>query len=200
MDIKVNGLSYEVLAQALEQAKQGRLHILNKMKETISVPNADYKPHTPRIETVVVDNEFIGPIIGPGGKHIQQLQKDTGTVISITEDPTGKGIVEIMATNGEGMAAALKAIKGIITKPEVGQVYDGVVRSIQPFGAFVEFLPGKDGLLHISEISWARLPSMDGVLQLGEELQVKLVEIDQKTGKFRLSRKVLLPKEPQPAQ
>ena len=197
MDIKVNGLSYDVLAQALEQARQGRLHILGKMKETLAQPNEDYKPHTPRIETVVVDNEFIGAIIGPGGKHIQQLQKDTGTTISITEDPSGKGVVEIMATNGEGMAAAMKAIKGITTKAVVGEVYDGIVRSIQPFGAFVEILPGKDGLLHISEISHSRLNSMDGVLQIGEQIQVKLVEIDQKTGKFRLSRKVLIPREGQ---
>ncbi|MBI3234122.1 MAG: polyribonucleotide nucleotidyltransferase, partial [Bacteroidetes bacterium] len=195
MDIKVNGLSYDVLAEALNQAKQGRLHILGKMNETISKPNDDFKPHTPRIETIYVDTEYIGAIIGPGGKVIQQLQKDTGTTVSITEEGN-KGIVEVMAVDGEGMAKVRNFIKGLTTKPEVGEVYEGKVKTIQPFGAFVEFMPGKDGLLHISEISWSRIETMDGVLNVGDSIQVKLVEIDQKTGKYRLSRKVLLPREP----
>lgn len=195
MDIKVNGLSYDVLAEALNQAKAGRLHILGKMNEVIAKPNTDYKPHTPRIETVYVDTEFIGAIIGPGGKVIQQLQKDTGTTISITEEGN-KGIVEIMSVDGDGMKKVKDFIHGITAKPVVGEVYEGKVKTIQPFGAFVEFLPGKDGLLHISEISWKRIESMDGVLQVGETLQVKLIEVDPKTGKYRLSRKVLLPKEP----
>lgn len=193
MDIKVNGLRYEVLAEALEQARKGRLHILGIMNQTLAKPNEDYKPHTPRIETILVDTEFIGAIIGPGGKNIQQLQKDTQTTVSITEEGN-KGIVEIMANNGEGMAKARKHILGITTKPEVGAVYEGKVKTIMPFGAFVEFMPGKDGLLHISEISWDRLNSMDGIMQVGEDVTVKLVEVDPKTGKFRLSRKVLLPR------
>ena len=199
MDIKVNGLSYEVLGEALNQAKQGRLHILSKMNETIQKPNNDYKPHTPRIETIYVDTEYIGAIIGPGGKVIQQLQKDTGTTVSITEEGN-KGIVEVMAIDGVGMAKVRDFIKGLTTKPEVGEVYEGKVKTIQPFGAFVEFLPGKDGLLHISEISWKRIESMDGVLNVGETIQVKLVEVDQKTGKYRLSHKVLLPREPKPQE
>jgi polyribonucleotide nucleotidyltransferase len=179
----------------LNQAKAGRLHILEQMNKTISKPNDDYKPHTPRIETIYIDSEFIGAVIGPGGKVIQQLQKDTNTTVSITEE--GKqGIVEVMAIDGEGMAAVRNFLKGITAKAVVGEVYEGKVKTIQPFGAFVEFLPGKDGLLHISEISWSRLESMDGVLEVGQQVQVKLVEVDQKTGKFRLSRKVLLPREP----
>ena len=194
MDLKVNGLKWDVLAKALEQSKEGRLHILGKMNETIAKPNSEYKPHAPRIETLVIDTEFIGAIIGPGGKVIQQLQKDSGTTISITEEG-GKGYVEIMATNGEGMDMVKNFVNGVAAKPVVGEEYVGKVRNIQPFGAFVEFLPGKDGLLHISEISWKRLETVEGVLAIGDEVRVKLIEVDPKTGKYRLSRKVLLPKE-----
>ncbi len=193
MDIKIDGLRWEIVEEALVQAKEGRLHILNEMRKTISEPATDYKPHTPRIERIVVENEFIGAIIGPGGKMIQGIQKETGTTISITEVDE-KGIVEIASNDGEAMAAAKKIIEGIIAVPEVGEVYEGKVKTITDFGAFVEFLPGKDGLLHISEISWKKLPSMDGVFEDGEELKVKLIEVDRRTGKFRLSRKVLLPR------
>ncbi len=193
MDIKINGLKWEMVEEALNQAKAGRLHIMNEMNKTISAPNADLKPHAPRIETIYIDKEFIGAVIGPGGKIIQGIQKETGTVISITEEGE-KGIVEIASNNGEAMAKALKMIKGIVAVPELNATYNGVVKSIVDFGAFVEILPGKDGLLHISEISYKRLPSMEGVLQVGEEIQVKLIEVDKKTGKLKLSRKALLPK------
>jgi polyribonucleotide nucleotidyltransferase len=193
MDIKIDGLRWEIVEEALNQAKEGRLHILNEMRKTISEPAADYKPHTPRIERIEVDNEFIGAIIGPGGKMIQGIQKETGTTISITEVDE-KGIVEIASNDGDSMAAAKKIIEGIIAVPEVGEVYEGKVKTITDFGAFIEFLPGKDGLLHISEINWKKLPSMEGVFEDGEEVKVKLIEIDKRTGKYRLSRKVLLPK------
>jgi polyribonucleotide nucleotidyltransferase len=177
----------------LNQAKAGRLHIMNEMNKTIATPAADLKPHSPRIETIYIDKEFIGAVIGPGGKVIQGIQKETGTVISITEEGE-KGIVEIASNNGEAMARALQIVRGIVAVPEINQVYTGKVKSIVDFGAFVEILPGKDGLLHISEISYNRLPSMEGVLQIGEELEVKLIEVDKKTGKLKLSRKALLPK------
>lgn len=193
MDIKIDGLRWEIVEEALNQAKEGRLHILNEMRKTISEPATDYKPHTPRIERIEVENEFIGAIIGPGGKMIQGIQKETGTTISITEVDE-KGIVEIASNNGDSMAAAKKIIEGIIAVPEVGEVYEGKVKTITDFGAFVEFLPGKDGLLHISEISWKKLPSMEGVFEDGEEVKVKLIEIDKRSGKYRLSRKVLLPR------
>ncbi|WP_337040661.1 polyribonucleotide nucleotidyltransferase [Emticicia sp. 17c] len=193
MDIKIGGLSFEILEQALQQAKQGRIHILQKMKATLAQPRPDLKPHTPRAFTIVIEKEFIGAVIGPGGKVVQEIQRESGATITI-EEKEGKGYVSIFSSNGESMEKAKKRVYGIVAQPEVGQVYDAKVKSIQPFGAFVEFLPGKEGLLHISEISWERLPSMDGVLEIGEELQVKLLEIDPKTGKFRLSRKVLLPK------
>lgn len=195
MDIKINGLRWEMLEEALEQARKGRAHILNEMNKTISQPNADYKPHTPRIERIVIDKDQIGAVIGPGGKVIQGIQKDTGTTISITE-VENSGIVEIMSNDGESMAAAIKIIKGIVAVPEVGEVYEGKVKTIVEFGAFVEILPGKDGLLHISEIDWKRISKMDGIFKEGDTVQVKLVEIDKKTGKLRLSRKVLLPKPP----
>lgn len=198
MDIKINGLSYEVLAEALHQAKKGRLHILSEMNKTISKPNEDYKGHAPRIEKLIIDKDFIGAVIGPGGKVIQQIQKDTGTTISITEEGD-KGIVEIASSDGESLRKAIAIVKGITAVPVVGEVYEGKVKNITDFGAFVEFLPGKEGLLHISEISWKRLANMEGVLQPGEELKVKLIEVDKKTNKFRLSRKVLLPK-PEPTQ
>lgn len=193
MDIKIGGLSFEVLEQALMQAKQGRIHILGKMKESISVSRPELKPHTPRAFTIVIDKEFIGAVIGPGGKIVQEIQRESGATITI-EEKEGKGYVSIFSSNGESMDKAKKRVYGIVATPEVGEVYDAKVKSIQPFGAFVEFMPGKEGLLHISEISWERLPSMDGVLEIGEELQVKLLEVDPKTGKFRLSRKALLPR------
>ena len=193
MDIKIGGLSFEVLEQALMQAKQGRIHILGKMKESISESRPELKPHTPRAFTIVIDKEFIGAVIGPGGKIVQEIQRESGATITI-EEKDGKGYVSIFSSNGESMDKAKKRVYGIVATPEVGEVYDAKVKSIQPFGAFVEFMPGKEGLLHISEISWERLPSMDGVLEIGEELQVKLLEIDPKTGKFRLSRKALLPR------
>jgi polyribonucleotide nucleotidyltransferase len=197
MDIKINGLKWEMVEEALKQAKAGRLHIMNEMNKTISKPNADYKPHAPRIETIIIDKDFIGAVIGPGGKVIQGIQKDTGATISITE-VGNNGIVEVAATNGESMRKAVSIIKGITAVPVVGEEYVGKVKTIVDFGAFVEFLPGKDGLLHISEISWNRLPSMEGVLQVGEEIKVKLVEIDKRTGKVKLSRKALLPRPPRP--
>lgn len=195
MDIKVEGLSYEVLSEALNQAREGRLHILNEMKKTIAEPKADLKPHAPRSVIMEVEKEFIGAIIGPGGKIIQDIQNTTGATVVI-EEVNNKGVVSIFSANQESMDAALKRIKAIVAVPEVGQVYDGKVKSIMPFGAFVEFMPGKDGLLHISEIKWERLESMEGVMEVGEEVKVKLVDVDKKTGKFRLSRKVLLPKPP----
>lgn len=193
MDLKVDGLTYEILREALLQAKEGRLHILNEMKKTISAPRPDLKPQTPRAETVVIEKEMIGAVIGPGGKVVQDIQNTTGATVVI-EEVNGKGIINVFANNKDVMDAALRRIRAIVAMPEVGQVYDGKVKSIMPFGAFVEFMPGKDGLLHISEIKWERLENMEGVLEVGEEVKVKLVEIDKKTGKFRLSRKVLIPK------
>ncbi len=193
MDIKVEGLSYEVLAQALEQAKKGRLHILDAMLETIAEPNPELKPHAPRIERLEIDKEFIGAIIGPGGKVIQEIQATTGTTITI-EEVENKGIVDVFATNKDSIDAAMARIKGIIAVPEVDTVYDGVVKSIQPYGAFVEIMPGKDGLLHISEIEWRRLEKVEEVLKEGDQIQVKLIGIEPGSGKLKLSRRVLLPK------
>jgi polyribonucleotide nucleotidyltransferase len=193
MDIKIDGLSFQVVREALAQAKRGREHILNEMNKTISVAKAELKPYAPRMVSMWIDKEFIGAIIGPGGKIIQEMQKSTGATINI-EEIDGKGKVSVSATNGEALDAALARIKGIVSVPEVGEIYDGVVKAVQTYGAFVEFMPGKDGLLHISEIKWERLDKMDGVLEVGEKLKVKLVDVDPKTGKFRLSRKVLLPK------
>jgi len=195
MDLKVDGLTYEVLSEALHQAKEGRLHILNEMKKTLSSPKADLKPHAPRAVTITIDKDLIGAVIGPGGKVVQDIQKTTGATIVI-EEVANKGLVNIFATDQTIMDAAVKRVKAIVAVPEVGEVYSGVVKSIMPFGAFVEFMPGKDGLLHISEIKWERLETMEGVLEVGEEVKVKLIEVDKKTGKFRLSRKVLLPKSP----
>lgn len=193
MDIKVHGLSYDVLSQALAQANAGRMHILNEMSKTIAEPNADYKPHTPRSFNIVIDKEFIGAVIGPGGKVIQQIQKDTGATI-IIEEKNEKGHVNIFASNQDAMNSAISKIRGIVAQPEIGEEYIGKVKSIQPYGAFVEFMPGKDGLLHISEIKHERLETMDGVLEIGEEVKVKLIDVDKKTGKFKLSRKAILPK------
>ncbi|WP_161887831.1 polyribonucleotide nucleotidyltransferase [Pontibacter russatus] len=199
MDIKVQGLSHEVLTQALAQANAGRKHILNEMSKTLAAPNADYKPHTPRSFNIVIDKEFIGAVIGPGGKVIQQIQKDTGATI-IIEEKNERGHVNIFASNQDAMDSAVSKIKAIVAQPEVGEVYIGKVKSIQPYGAFVEFMSGKDGLLHISEIRHERLETMDGVLEIGEEVKVKLIDVDKKTGKFKLSRKAILPKPGAPEQ
>lgn len=200
MDIKVDGLSYEVLAQALSQAKKGRLHILGIMNQVISEPRQEMKPHAPRSVTIRIEQNQIGAVIGPGGKVVQEIQKESGATVVI-EEKDNAGYVNIFATNDESMKKAVSRVKGIVAVPEIGEIYDGKVKTIMPFGAFVEFLPGKDGLLHISEIKWDRLESMEGVMEVGEEVKVKLVEIDKKTGKYRLSRKVLLPKpEGKPAQ
>ncbi len=196
MDIKINGLSYEVLEEALLQSKEGRLHILGEMEKEISEPRADLKPHAPRIEKLIVAKEYIGAIIGSGGKVIQEIQEKTGASINI-EEVDGKGVVEISSANLDSITAALNWIKGIITEPEVGEVYNGTVKTIVEFGAFVEILPGKDGLLHISEIDWKRIPTMEGVLEVGQKLEVKLIEVDKKSGKLKLSRKALLPKPTQ---
>ena len=194
MDIKVDGLSYEVLTEALEQARQGRLHILDEMAKTISEPRSDYKEIVPRIEKMFIPKDFIGAVIGPGGKVIQELQKTTNTVITITEDEV-QGIVEIASQNKADIEACKAKIKAIVAVPEVGEVYHGKVVSIMAFGAFVEILPNKDGLLHISEICWERLNTMEeSGLKEGDEIDVKLIEIDAKTGKLRLSRRELLPK------
>ncbi|PRD49129.1 polyribonucleotide nucleotidyltransferase [Sphingobacterium haloxyli] len=194
MDLKINGLKWEVLTQALDQAKEARLHILNEMKKTLETPREDYKPHAPRIVSFTIDKEFIGAIIGPGGKIIQEMQRETGSTISI-EEVDGKGIVQVFADNKAAIDAAVSRIKAIVAKPEVGEVYEGKVKSIMPFGAFVEIMPGKDGLLHISEIEWRRLETMDGVLKEGDVVKVKLLDID-KQGKLKLSRKALLPRPP----
>ena len=194
MDIKVDGLSYDVLAKALEQAKQGRLYILGKLLEAIPQPREDYKPFVPRIVQITIPAEFIGAVIGPGGKVIQDIQKSTGTTITITEEDN-KGIVDIFGENKAGLDAALMRIKGITAMPEVGDVYTGKIKSIVSFGAFVEVLPGKDGLLHISEIGHQRYATMEETgLKEGDMIEVKLIDIDSKTGKLKLSRKVLLPR------
>ncbi|SDZ98301.1 polyribonucleotide nucleotidyltransferase [Porphyromonadaceae bacterium KH3R12] len=194
MDIKVDGLSYEILEKALAQAKAGREHIMGKMMETLSEPRADLKPHAPRIEVIEIPKDFIGAVIGPGGKIIQGMQEETGTVITI-EEIDNKGRVEISANNKASIDAAMAKIKGIVAIPEIGEVYEGTVRSVMPYGVFVEFLPGKDGLLHISEIEWRRLEKVeDAGIKEGDKIQVKLMDIDPRTGKFKLSRKVLLPR------
>jgi polyribonucleotide nucleotidyltransferase len=193
MDMKVEGLSYDVLAEALAQAKQGRLHILQEMNKTIAQPNADLKPNAPRSVTVRIERDQIGAVIGPGGKVVQDIQKESGATVVI-EERDNAGFVNIFAVDKDAMEKALRRVKGIVAIPTVGDTYEGKVKTIMPFGAFVEFMPGKDGLLHISEIKWERLETMEGVLEVGEEVKVKLVDVDKKTGKYRLSRKVLLPK------
>ncbi len=192
MDIKINGLSFEILEKALLQAKEGRLHILGKLLETLDAPRTDLKPHSPRVLTMRIPKEFIGAVIGPGGKIIQGLQAETGASISI-EEVGNEGIVEISTNDGEAMAKAEAAIRAIVFVPEVGEVYKGLVRSIQPYGAFVEIAKGTDGLLHISEIEWRRLDKVEEVLTEGQEIEVKLIGKDDR-GKLKLSRKVLLPK------
>ena len=195
MDIKVDGLSYEVLAKALEQAKQGRLYILGKILETIPEPRPELKPHVPRLEQITIPQEFIGAVIGPGGKVIQEIQKTTGTTITITEKDE-KGYVDIFGENKEALDAALARIKGIVAIPEVGEIYKGKIKSIVSFGAFVEILPGKDGLLHISEIDNRRFENMEETgLKEGDEIEVKLNGMEPKNGKLKLSRKVLIGKK-----
>jgi polyribonucleotide nucleotidyltransferase len=196
MDLKINGLKWEVLTNALNQAKEARLHILNEMKKTIAEPREDYKAHAPRIVSLTIDKEFIGAVIGPGGKIIQEMQRETGASISI-EEVGNKGIVEIFADNKAAIDAAVGRINAIAAKPEIGATYEGKVKSIMPFGAFVEIMPGKDGLLHISEIAWERLETMDGVLKEGDKVTVKLLDVD-KQGKMKLSKKVLMPRPPKP--
>jgi polyribonucleotide nucleotidyltransferase len=193
MDLKVQGLPYEVLAQALDQARLGRLHIIGEMEKVKVAANADYKPHAPRITEIIIDKEFIGAIIGPGGKIIQEMQRETGTTITI-EEKDNRGYVQIAAVGKEGMDAAIARIRAIVAVPEVGADYTGKVKSIQTYGAFVEIMPGKDGLLHISEVAHERLANLDGVLKEGDIIQVKLIGVDEKTGKLKLSRKVYLPK------
>ena len=194
MDIKVDGLSYEVLAKALEQARQGRLHILGKLTECIAEPREDFRPFVPRIVQIIIPQDSIGAVIGKGGETIQDIQKTTGTTITITEKD-GKGIVDIFGVDKDGMDAALARINGIVAVPEVGEVYNGKIRSIVAFGAFIEILPGKDALLHISEIDYKRFETMEETgLKEGDMLEVKLIGSDPKTGKLKLSRKVLLPK------
>ena len=193
MDIKCDGLSYEVLEKALNQAREGRLHILNIITDTIAEPRADLKPHAPRIETMIIPKDMIGAVIGPGGKIIQSIQEASGAIVTIDEI-NNEGHIEISAANLDSIQDAKRRIKAITAQPEEGETYTGVVKSILPFGAFVEILPGKDGLLHISEISWERLESMEtSGIHEGDEVTVKLIEIDKKTGKYRLSMKALLP-------
>ena len=193
MDIKCDGLSMEVMMQALEQAKRGRLHILDAMYQCVPAPRAELKPQAPRIEQLSIDREFIGAIIGPGGKIIQEMQRETGAKINI-EEVGEQGIIKIFSANKASIDAALTRIRNIVAIPEIGATYEGTVKSIMPFGAFVEFMPGKQGLLHISEVSWKRLENLDGVLKEGDVIKIQLTGTDPKTGKLRLSRKVLMPK------
>src|SRR5688572_25724170 len=193
MDIKVDGLSMEIMRNALEQARRGRLHILDAMYNCISAARSDVKPHAPRMVKMFIDREFIGAVIGPGGKVIQEIQRETGTTINI-EEKNNMGEVSIFGTDKTKVDRAHNWVKGIVAVPTVGDVYESVVKSIMPYGAFVEFLPGKQGLLHISEVSWKRPDSLEGVLKEGEVVKVKLTGTDPKTGKFKLSRKALLPK------
>lgn len=193
MDIKVDGLSMDIMRQALEQARRGRLHILDAMHATIETPRPDVKPHAPRMVKFTIDKEFIGAVIGPGGKVIQEIQRETGTTITI-EEVDNMGEVSIFSKEKAGLDRALEWINGIIAVPVINEVYEGTVKSIKEFGAFVEFLPKKEGLLHISEIMWKRLDSMEGVLKEGDKVKVKLLDIDPRTGKYKLSRKALLPK------
>ncbi len=193
MDIKIEGLSYEILTEALAQAKRGREHILNEMNKIIKTPREDYKPQVPRFAKLSIPREFIGAIIGPGGKHIQELQRATNSTIVIQE--VGDfGMIDVFALNREDIDTVLQRIKLITAVPEIGEVYEGVVKSILDFGVFVEILPGKEGLLHISEIDWKHVKDAKEYFKQGDQVTVKLIDIDSKTGKMKLSRKVLLPK------
>jgi polyribonucleotide nucleotidyltransferase len=194
MDIKCDGLSYEILEKALMQAKAGREHILGKLTETLAEPRPDFKPHVPRIVAFEIPKEFIGAVIGPGGKIIQGMQEETGSTITIEEED-GVGKIQVSAPCKESIDAAVAKIRAIVAVPEVGEIYDAKIVSIMPYGCFVEFMPGKEGLLHISEIAWKRLESVEEAgLHEGDHMSVKLLEIDDKTGKFRLSHRVLEPK------
>ena len=194
MDIKCDGLSYEILEKALMQAKAGREYILGKITETIAEPRADLKPHVPRIVAFEIPKEFIGAVIGPGGKIIQGMQEDTGTTITIDEED-GVGKIQVSAPDKASIDAAVAKIKAIVAVPEVGEVYNAKITSVMPYGCFVEFMPGREGLLHISEIDWKRLETVEEAgLKEGDTIEVKLLEVNDKTGKFRLSHKVLIPK------
>jgi len=193
MDIKIDGLSMETMMAALEQARKGRLHILDAMYQCIPAHRSEVKPHAPRMQKLFIDKEFIGAVIGPQGKIIQEIQRETGTTINI-EEIGNQGEVSVFSPAKEGLDRAVAWIKGIVAMPEVGEEYESKVKSIMPYGAFVEFMPGKQGLLHISEVSWKRLENLDGILKEGDTVKVKLVGIDHKTGKFKLSRKALIPK------
>jgi polyribonucleotide nucleotidyltransferase len=196
MDIKVDGLKMEVMQQALDQARRARLHILDAMYTCIPEPRADVKPHAPRMVKLFIDKEFIGAVIGPGGKVIQEIQRETGTTINL-EEANGRGEISIFSTSKDGVDKAVSWIKGIVAVPQIGDTYEATVKSIMPFGAFVEFLPGKQGLVHISEISWKRLETLEGIVREGDVMKVKLIGTDPKSGKFKLSRKVLIPKPEQ---
>ncbi|MEO7394262.1 MAG: polyribonucleotide nucleotidyltransferase, partial [Chitinophagaceae bacterium] len=193
MDIKVDGLSMDVMRKALAQAKEGRLHILDAMYATISEARSDVKSHAPRMVKLFIDKEFIGAVIGPGGKVIQEIQRETGTTVNL-EEKNNMGEISIFSANKDGVERAVSWIKGIVAVPQVGDVYEATVKSIMPFGAFVEFLPGKQGLVHISEISWKRLETLEGIVHEGDVMTVKLIGTDPKSGKFKLSRKILIPK------
>ena len=193
MDIKVDGLKMEVMQQALDQAKRGRMHILDAMYKCIPEARSDVKPHSPRMVKLFIDKEFIGAVIGPGGKVIQEIQRETGTTVNL-EEVNNRGEVSIFSTNKEAVDKAVSWIKGIVAVPQVGDVYEATVKSIMPFGAFVEFLPGKQGLVHISEVSWKRLETLEGLVHEGDVMKVKLIGTDPKSGKFKLSRKILMPK------
>ena len=196
MDIKVDGLSMDIMREALSQARKGRLHILDAMYECTPAARADVKPHAPRMVKIIIDKEFIGAVIGPGGKIIQEMQRTTGATINI-EEVGNHGEVSIFSANKESLDAAVRWINGIVAVPEIGDEYEGVVKGVKEFGAFVEFMPGKQGLLHISEISWKRLETMEGIFNEGDTVKVKLIGLDPKTGKFKLSHKVLLPRPDQ---
>jgi polyribonucleotide nucleotidyltransferase len=193
MDIKVDGLSMDVMRKALAQAKEGRMHILDAMYTCLPEHRADVKPHAPRMVKIIIDKEYIGAVIGPGGKVIQEIQRETGTTINI-EEANEMGEVSIFCANKEGLDKAVAWVNGLVATPVIGDTYEGTIKGIKEFGAFVEFLPKKEGLLHISEISWKRLESMDGIFKEGDKVKVKLLDIDQRTGKFKLSRKALMPK------
>jgi polyribonucleotide nucleotidyltransferase len=202
MDIKVDGLSMDVMRQALAQAKKGRMHILEAMYSCTPAAREEVKPHAPRMVKIIIDKEYIGAVIGPGGKVIQEIQRETGATINI-EEVDNRGEVSIFSKEKASLERALAWINGLVAVPVVGDTYEGTVKSIKEFGAFVEFLPKKEGLLHISEISWKRLETMDGIFKEGDKVKVKLLDVDQKTGKFKLSRKALIPKpeaQPKPQQ
>jgi len=193
MDIKVDGLSMDVMRKALAQAKDARLHILDAMYACVPAHRDDVKPHAPRMVKIIIDKEFIGAVIGPGGKVIQEIQRETGTTINI-EEVNETGEVSIFSPAKDGLEKAAAWVRGLVAVPEVGKEYEGTVKGLKEFGAFVEFLPKKEGLLHISEISWKRLDSMEGIFKEGDKVKVKLLDIDPRTGKFKLSRKALMPK------